>query len=104
MTSLTATQAASLVDQALQAGDRWQRSLPGFLSSQSQANLAALYNALAPRRNILNGPQCFALVQAVAVVKGWTALTGDSTKLSQIGGPVGSFMAAEATANANPNC
>jgi hypothetical protein len=103
MASLTATQAASLVDQALQAGDRWQRSLPGFLTSQSQANLAQLQNALGPLSNILNGMQQFALVQAVAIVKGWGALTSDVTKLSQIGAAVGSFMKNEATLNALPN-
>src|SRR5260221_4025810 len=100
MASLTAAQAQNLVDQALQAGDRWQRSLPGFLTSQSSVNLNGLNNVLGPLANILNGMQQFALVQAVAIVKGWTATTPDATKLSQIGAAVGSFMKNEATLNA----
>lgn len=104
MASLTAAQAQSLVDQALQTGDVWQHGLPSFLTAQTAANLAALQNVLAPLAGKLNGPQQYALVSAVSVIKGWTGATPtDGVKLSQIAAGVATLMAAEATANALPN-
>ena len=75
----------------------WRRALPAFLSAQTPANLAALDTVLAPVKGFLNGPQLFALVQSVGILRAWTATTSDGQKLSDIGNAVNSLTAANAT-------
>ncbi len=92
MASLTAAQAQNLVDQALQFGDRWQRSLPAFVSP---ASVPQLNTILSPLLRFLTGAQVFCVVQATGIVKGWTSATTDAVKLGHIGAAVGTVLAAE---------